>query len=94
MSFSRPKQWYHSHSDPIWPDSTLKEPVYLSVVGGPGEEESVKVQAELTDVTRNSNFILTRRLTYTKPNFQTHPLSLCLTRPVEKLKDRQKCLQN
>ncbi len=49
----------------------LKEPVYLSVVGGPSEEESVKVQAELTDVTRNSNFILTRRLTHTntKPNF-------------------------
>jgi hypothetical protein len=65
MSFSRPNQWYHSHADP------LNEHVYLSVVGGSGEEESVKVQAELTDVTRNSNFILTRRLTHTntKPNF-------------------------
>jgi hypothetical protein len=24
MSFSRPIQWYHSHTDPIWPDGTLK----------------------------------------------------------------------
>ncbi len=24
MSFSRPIQWYHSHADPIWPDSTFK----------------------------------------------------------------------
>jgi hypothetical protein len=24
MSFSRPIQWYHSHADPIWPDSTCK----------------------------------------------------------------------
>jgi hypothetical protein len=23
MFFSRPIQWYHSHADPIWPDSTL-----------------------------------------------------------------------
>jgi hypothetical protein len=24
MSFSRPIQWYHSYTDPIWPDSTFK----------------------------------------------------------------------
>jgi hypothetical protein len=24
MSFSRNIQWYHSHADPIWPDSTFK----------------------------------------------------------------------
>ena len=24
MSFSRPIQWYHSHADQIWPDSTFK----------------------------------------------------------------------
>ncbi len=23
MSFSRPIQWYHSHADPVWPDSTF-----------------------------------------------------------------------
>jgi hypothetical protein len=23
-SFSRPIQWYHTHADPIWPDSTFK----------------------------------------------------------------------
>ncbi len=23
MSFSRPIQWYHSHEDPIWPDSAF-----------------------------------------------------------------------
>ncbi len=25
MSFWRPIQWYHSHADPIWPDSTFHE---------------------------------------------------------------------
>ncbi len=25
MSFSRPIQCYHSHADPIWPDSTFKK---------------------------------------------------------------------
>jgi hypothetical protein len=25
MSFSRPIQWYNSHADPIWPDSTFKK---------------------------------------------------------------------
>jgi hypothetical protein len=26
MSFSRSIQWYHSHTDPIWPDGTLNAP--------------------------------------------------------------------
>jgi hypothetical protein len=25
MSFSTPIQWFHSHEDPVWPDSTFKE---------------------------------------------------------------------
>ncbi len=24
MSLPRPIQWYHSHADPIWPDSPVK----------------------------------------------------------------------
>ncbi len=24
MSFPRPIEWYHSHTDPIWPDGTFK----------------------------------------------------------------------
>jgi hypothetical protein len=31
MNFSRPIQWYHSHADPIWPDSTFKDARKLPV---------------------------------------------------------------
>ncbi len=31
MSFSRPIQWYHSPSDPIWPDGTFKEECNLPI---------------------------------------------------------------
>jgi hypothetical protein len=37
MSFSRPIQWYHSHSDPIWPDGTSTVNYSMTVVKGESE---------------------------------------------------------
>jgi hypothetical protein len=45
MSFSRPIHWYHSHTDPIWLDSTCKYFVNsyckLSVCGFRYEDQDV-----------------------------------------------------
>jgi hypothetical protein len=74
MSFSRPIQWYNSHADPIWPDSTFK-------FGSMDEDDLHRLNNEhLTENVLLQSLKTTTGKIYDKPRMKLEKIQINATR--------------